>query len=188
MPGLLPDIDPDGLLEFSVVYTDRALNHVQTLYRRAWDILGALKEVYHAHTAVLVPGSGTFGMEPWRASLPTSKSADRAQRLVQPPLEPDFDADKSWAAAPSCARPASRATARRRPGHHGRGSGGCHRAEKPKGGVCPHVETASGIMLSDDYLRTLTAAAHEWVRCSCSTAPLPRGRCGWTCRPRVSMC
>jgi Serine-pyruvate aminotransferase/archaeal aspartate aminotransferase len=64
MPGLLPDIDPDGLLEFSVVYTDRALNHMSKRFVGvAQDILGVLKEVYHAHTAVLVPGSGTFGME-----------------------------------------------------------------------------------------------------------------------------
>ena len=64
MPGLLPDIDPDGLLEFSVVYTDRALNHMSKRFTGVvQDILGTLKEVYHAHTAVLVPGSGTFGME-----------------------------------------------------------------------------------------------------------------------------
>ena len=64
MPGLLPDIDPDGLLEFSVVYTDRALNHMSKRFTGVMqDILGTLKEVYHAHTAVLVPGSGTFGME-----------------------------------------------------------------------------------------------------------------------------
>ena len=64
MPGLLPDIDPDGLLEFSVVYTDRALNHMSKRFTGvAQDILATLKEVYHAHTAVLIPGSGTFGME-----------------------------------------------------------------------------------------------------------------------------
>ncbi|MGE8397837.1 MAG: alanine--glyoxylate aminotransferase family protein, partial [Comamonas sp.] len=64
MPGLLPDIDPDGLLEFSVVYTDRALNHMSKRFAGVVnDILGTLKEVYNAHTAVLVPGSGTFGME-----------------------------------------------------------------------------------------------------------------------------
>ena len=65
MPGLLPDIDPDGLLEFSVVYTDRALNHMSKPFFTGvmQDILAALKEVYNAHTAVLVPGSGTFGME-----------------------------------------------------------------------------------------------------------------------------
>ena len=60
MPGLLPDIDPDGLLEFSVVYTDRALNHMSKRFTGVMqDILATLKEVYHAHTAVLVPGSGT---------------------------------------------------------------------------------------------------------------------------------
>jgi len=64
MPGLLPDIDPDGLLEFSVVYTDRALNHMsQRFVGVMQDILGTLKDVYGAQTAVLVPGSGTFGME-----------------------------------------------------------------------------------------------------------------------------
>jgi len=64
MPGLLPHVDPDGLLEFSVVYTDRALNHMSQSFQRVMqDISGMLKEVYHAKSAVLVPGSGTFGME-----------------------------------------------------------------------------------------------------------------------------
>ncbi|MGZ5786582.1 MAG: alanine--glyoxylate aminotransferase family protein, partial [Ramlibacter sp.] len=64
MPGLLPHVDPDGLLEFSVVYTDRALNHMSRSFQGVMkDISGILKEVYHAHSAVLVPGSGTFGME-----------------------------------------------------------------------------------------------------------------------------
>src|SRR6218665_2761639 len=64
MPGLSPDIDPEGLLEFSVVYTDRALNHMSRRFTGVMqDILSTLKQVYHAHTAVLVPGSGTFGME-----------------------------------------------------------------------------------------------------------------------------
>ncbi|MDP3132527.1 MAG: alanine--glyoxylate aminotransferase family protein, partial [Burkholderiaceae bacterium] len=64
MPGLLPNVDPDGLLEFSVVYTDRALNHMSARFRGVMtDISAILKEVYHAKAAVLVPGSGTFGME-----------------------------------------------------------------------------------------------------------------------------
>ena len=64
MPGLLPNIDPDGLLEFSVVYTDRALNHMSKKFQGVMkDIAAMLKEVYHADAAVLVPGSGTFGME-----------------------------------------------------------------------------------------------------------------------------
>ena len=64
MPALLPNIDPDGLLEYSVVYTDRALNHMSQSFQGVMrDISGMLKEVYHAHSAIVVPGSGTFGME-----------------------------------------------------------------------------------------------------------------------------
>ena len=64
MPALLPNIDPDGLLEFSVVYTDRALNHMSQRFQGVMkDISSILKDVYKAHSVVLVPGSGTFGME-----------------------------------------------------------------------------------------------------------------------------
>ena len=64
MPGLLPDVDPDGLLEYSVVYTDRAVNHMSRKFQGVMrDISALLKEVYHARSAVVVPGSGTFGME-----------------------------------------------------------------------------------------------------------------------------
>ena len=64
MPGLLPQIDPDGLLEFSVVYTDRALNHMSKRFGGVMtDISRMLKTVYGAHSVALVPGSGSFGME-----------------------------------------------------------------------------------------------------------------------------
>ena len=64
MPALLNNIDPDGLLEFSVVYTDRALNHMSQRFQGVMrDISSMLKQVYNAHSVVLVPGSGTFGME-----------------------------------------------------------------------------------------------------------------------------
>src|SRR5690606_5504785 len=64
MPALLPHVDPDGLLEYSVVYTDRALNHMsQRFIGVMQDVLATLKFAYHAHTAIIVPGSGTFGME-----------------------------------------------------------------------------------------------------------------------------
>ena len=64
MSGLLPHVDPKGLLEFSVVYTDRALNHMSGSFQGVMrDISGVLKDVYKAHAAVIVPGSGTFGME-----------------------------------------------------------------------------------------------------------------------------
>src|SRR5262249_21974617 len=64
MPGLLPDVDPDGLLEYSVVYTDRALNHMSRKFQGVMrDVSATLKRAYNASTAIVVPGSGTFGME-----------------------------------------------------------------------------------------------------------------------------
>ncbi|MBL8403343.1 MAG: alanine--glyoxylate aminotransferase family protein, partial [Dechloromonas sp.] len=64
MSALLPHPDPDGLLEYSVVYTDRALNHMSQRFQGVMkDISRLLKKVYNAHSAVIVPGSGTFGME-----------------------------------------------------------------------------------------------------------------------------
>src|SRR5512133_1311572 len=64
MPALLPDVDPDGLLEYSVVYTDRALNHMSKRFQQVMrDLSATLKQVYGARSSVIVPGSGTFGME-----------------------------------------------------------------------------------------------------------------------------
>ena len=64
MPGLLPDVDPDGLIEYSVVYTDRAVNHMSLSFREVMiDISDTLKGVYNADGVAVVPGSGTFGME-----------------------------------------------------------------------------------------------------------------------------
>ena len=74
MPGLLPHVDPDGLLEYSVVYTDRSLNHMSKDFQSVMrDISRLIKEVYHAHSAVLVPGSGTFGMEAVARQFATDK-------------------------------------------------------------------------------------------------------------------
>ncbi|MFO0121091.1 MAG: alanine--glyoxylate aminotransferase family protein, partial [Inhella sp.] len=64
MPGLHPHIDPDGLLEYSVVYTDRSLNHLSKRFATVMQELSAgLKEVYNAAAAVVVPGGGSYGME-----------------------------------------------------------------------------------------------------------------------------
>ncbi|WP_312793010.1 aminotransferase class V-fold PLP-dependent enzyme [Diaphorobacter nitroreducens] len=164
MPGLLPDVDPDGLLEFSVVYTDRALNHMSRRFVGVMqDILSTLKEVYRAHTAVLVPGSGTFGME-----AVARQFANREKVLIvrngwfSYRWSQIFDAGGLGGGAVVCqARrqgdgpqapwvpcPASEVAA-------------AIRAERPKVVFAPHVETASGILLPDDYLRTVSDAAHE---------------------------
>jgi alanine-glyoxylate transaminase/serine-glyoxylate transaminase/serine-pyruvate transaminase len=164
MPGLLPDVDPDGLLEFSVVYTDRALNHMSKRFVGVMqDILSTLKGVYGAQTAVLVPGSGTFGMEAvvrqfanrekvlivrngffsyrWSQILDMGGMGNGA--VVCQARQQGSGAQAPWAPCPAEEVAAA------------------IRTEKPRVVFAPHVETASGIIISDDYLRTVGAAARE---------------------------
>ena len=166
MPGLLPEIDPDGLLEFSVVYTDRALNHMSQRFTGvAQDILGVLKEVYHAHTAVLIPGSGTFGMEAvarqfangekvlivrngwfsyrWTQIFDVGNFGLGGGSVICKARQQGSGSQDPWAPCPAEEVAAT------------------IRAEKPKVVFAPHVETSSGIILSDSYLRTVADAAHE---------------------------
>ena len=99
MPALLPDVDPDGLLEYSVVYTDRALNHMSQSFQQTMrDLSETLKQVYNAHSAVVVPGSGTFGMEAVaRQFAHEQENAGDPQRLVQLPLVANLS---KWARIP----------------------------------------------------------------------------------------
>ncbi|MBT5631047.1 MAG: alanine--glyoxylate aminotransferase family protein, partial [Oceanospirillaceae bacterium] len=74
MPGLLPNVDPDGLLEYSVVYTDRALNHMSQSFQGDMRYISStLKSVYAADQVAIVPGSGTFGMEAVARQFATGK-------------------------------------------------------------------------------------------------------------------
>ncbi|HRO81670.1 MAG TPA: aminotransferase class V-fold PLP-dependent enzyme [Alicycliphilus denitrificans] len=164
MPGLLPDVDPDGLLEFSVVYTDRALNHMSRRFTGVMqDILATLKEVYHAHTAVLVPGSGTFGME-----AVARQFANDAKVLIvrngwfSYRWSQIFDAGGLRGGAVVCKarRQGEGAQAPWAPCPAGEVAAAI-RAEKPRVVFAPHVETASGIILPDDYIRAVSDAAHE---------------------------
>ena len=164
MPGLLPHVDPDGLLEFSVVYTDRALNHMSKSFQGVMkDIAGMLKEVYGAKSAVLVPGSGTFGMEAvarqfaggkkvliirngwfsyrWSQILDMGQIA--AQSTVLKARRLDGGSQSPWAPAPVAEVVAT------------------IREQKPDVVFAPHVETAAGMILPDDYLRAVADAVHE---------------------------
>jgi aspartate aminotransferase-like enzyme len=163
MPGLLPNVDPDGLLEFSVVYTDRSLNHMSQSFQGVMtDISGILKDVYNAHSVALVPGSGTYGMEAvarqfaagkhvmvirngwfsyrWTqifdmGSIPASHSVIKA-RQTHP------GAQAPWAPAPIAEVVAAIAK------------------EKPALVFAPHVETSSGMVLPDSYMRAVADAVH----------------------------
>ncbi|WP_394754960.1 aminotransferase class V-fold PLP-dependent enzyme [Rhodoferax sp.] len=163
MSGLLPHVDPEGLLEFSVVYTDRALNHMSQSFQRVMqDISAMLKEVYHAQSALLVPGSGTFGMEAvarqfaggkkvlilrngwfsyrWTQILDMGQIA--AESTVLKARRVGSDPQSPWVPAPIDEVVAA-----------------IH-AKRPDVVFAPHVETASGMMLPDAYLRAVAAAVH----------------------------
>ena len=74
MPALLPNVDPDGLLEYSVVYTDRALNHMSVSFQQVMkDLSSSLKRTYNAQACAIIPGSGTYGMEAVARQFATNK-------------------------------------------------------------------------------------------------------------------
>ncbi|MES2879581.1 MAG: alanine--glyoxylate aminotransferase family protein [Pseudomonadota bacterium] len=164
MSGLLPHVDPDGLLEFSVVYTDRSLNHMSKSFQGVMkDISSILKEVYHAKSSVLVPGSGTFGMEAvarqfaggkkvliirngwfsyrWTQILDMGQIA--AESTVLKARRVDASKQSPWVPAPIEEVVAA------------------IREKKPDVVFAPHVETACGMILPDDYLRAVADAVHE---------------------------
>jgi aspartate aminotransferase-like enzyme len=163
VPGLLPDVDRDGLLEYSVVYTDRSINHMSQRFQGVMrDISAALKKVYRAKAAVIVPGSGTFGMEAVARQFATQKKCLVIRNgwfsfrwsqifdmgsipsgsivLKARPLEPGRQA--AYAPAPIDEVVAA------------------IREHRPDLVFAPHVETASGMMLPDAYLRAVSDAVH----------------------------
>ncbi|MCS4296062.1 aspartate aminotransferase-like enzyme [Comamonas sp. BIGb0152] len=164
MPGLLPDVDPDGLLEFSVVYTDRALNHMSHRFIGVMgEVLRILKTTYHAHTAVIVPGSGTFGMEAVarqfanRAKVLIVRNGWFSYRWTQ-----IFEEGGLGGSAVICkARPQGTGPQDPWAPCPAEEVAAAIRKDKPQVVFAPHVETASGIVLPDDYLQTISAAAHE---------------------------
>ena len=69
MTALHDDIDEGGLDEFSVVFTDRSLNHMSKRFQGVMrDISTGLREVYAAAAVAVVPGAAATGWKPWRGS------------------------------------------------------------------------------------------------------------------------
>ena len=163
MPGLLKDVDPDGLLEYSVVYTDRAVNHMSAAFQAVMkDIAGMLKDVYRADAAVIVPGGGTYAMEAVARQLATGKRClvirngffsyrwsqifDKGDiPLTAKVLKARQVSDGPQ--APFAPAPVEEVVA-------------TIEAEEPDLVFAPHVETSAGMLLPDDYLRTVADAVH----------------------------
>lgn len=164
MPGLRPDVDPDGLQEFSVVFTDRSLNHMSQKFQAAMrDISATLRRVYGAQAAALVPGGGTCAMEAvarqfardahalvirngffsfrWSQILDMGGFAGETTVLMARPAGNDPQ-------APFAPAPIDEVVEK-------------IREARPDVVFAPHVETAAGMILPDDYIAAVAAAAHE---------------------------
>lgn len=159
----LPDIDPDGLLEYSVVYTDRALNHMSRRFQGVMtDISGVLKEVYAAKSAILVPGSGTFGMEAVARQFATGRKV-----LV---IRNGWFSYRWTQIFEQGAIPAEVTVLKARPVAAGRQQPyqpapvdevvATIREHKPALVFAPHVETSAGMILPDAYLQAVAEAVH----------------------------
>jgi len=164
MAALLDNVDPDGLLEFSVVFTDRSLNHMSKQFQQVMlDINGMLKEVYNADAVALIPGGGTYAME----AVARQFASDAHALVVRNGFfsfrwSQIFDAGKFASDVTVCMAhqdgndpksafapvPIEEVTAE-------------IRNSKPDVVFAPHVETAAGLILPDDYITELAAAAHE---------------------------
>ena len=164
MDGTGSAIDPDGLMEFSVVFTDRSLNHMSKTFQAVMrDISGMLKDVYHADHVALIPGGGTYAME----AVARQFGADAHALIVRNGWfsyrwSQIFDAGKFTAKttvfkarqtgndtrAPFAPAPIAEVTT-------------AIRDARPDVVFAPHVETSAGVILPDSYIKALADAAHE---------------------------
>ncbi|SNS57655.1 aminotransferase class V-fold PLP-dependent enzyme [Tropicimonas sediminicola] len=164
MAALLDTVDPDGLLEYSVVFTDRSLNHMSATFQQVMrDISEMLREVYNADAVALVPGGGTCGMEAVARQFGTDAHAlvvrngffsfrwsqifDAGRFTSQTTVMKARQAGNDTR-APFAPAPIEEVTAK-------------IREARPDVVFAPHVETAAGLILPDTYVTALAEAAHE---------------------------
>ena len=164
MPALREDIDPDGLLEYSVVFSDRSLNSMSAAFGDVMrDISRIMRNAYGAAAVAVVPGGGTYGMEAiarqfvrdanvmvirngwfsyrWSQIIDAGGLASRTTVLAARQLADETD-------APFAPLPLDDILAK-------------IRAEKPDIVFCPHVETSAGMMMPDDFIAAVTECVHE---------------------------
>lgn len=164
MPGLLPDVDPNGLIEYSVVYTDRSVNHMSLSFREVMtDISSTLKQVYNADGVAVVPGSGTFGMEAvarqfatdqnvmvirngwfsyrWTQILERGKIASSHSVCMAQPVSNEEQSPFAPAGLDQVLQRINE--------------------ESPKVVFAPHVETSAGMLLPDEYIARVAEATHR---------------------------
>jgi aspartate aminotransferase-like enzyme len=164
MPGIMPNVDPDGLLEYSVVFTDRSLNHMSQSFQGIMrDISSTLKTVYNTTSVVIVPGGGSYGMEAVARQFATEKKCMVLRngwfsfRWTQ-----IFDAGNI---------PSESIVMKARPSDDGPTPSytpvpidevvAAIKAERPDMFFAPHVETSAGMILPEAYMRAIGDAMHD---------------------------
>ncbi|WP_350335218.1 aminotransferase class V-fold PLP-dependent enzyme [Coralliovum pocilloporae] len=164
MAGLLPNVDPDGLLEYSVVFTDRSLNHMSQSFQQVMrDIYSTLNSVYQADASVVIPGGGTYAMEAVARQFATGQScmvlrngwfSFRWTQIFEAGNIPSscevlkarqIEAGSQAPFAPAAIEDVVRTIEETR----------------PQMVFAPHVETSSGIILPDAYIKAVADAVHS---------------------------
>ncbi len=163
MSSVYPTIDPQGLLEYSVVFNDRSLNHMSRVFQGIMrDLARTLKDVYGAHAVAIVPGGGTVGMEAiarqfatdqrclvirngffsyrWSQILAQGRIAAQEEVLKAKPVHAESEAPYAPPALETVIQTITRS--------------------KPQMVFAAHVETASGLMLPESYIKALADATH----------------------------
>jgi len=162
--ALLDTVDPDGLDEFSVVFTDRSLNHMSKEFQQVMlDINAMLKEVYKADATALVPGGGTYAMEAVARQFARNQDTLVVRNgwfsyrwsqifetggLIKSASVMKARQTGNTAQSPFAPAPIEEVTK-------------AIRDQKPAVVFAPHVETAAGVILPDDYVTQMAEAAHE---------------------------
>ncbi|KIN64554.1 Aminotransferase family protein [Sulfitobacter noctilucicola] len=162
--ALLNTVDPTGLEEFSVVFTDRSLNSMSGAFQQVMrDISEMLKDVYQADAVAVIPGGGTYAMEAvarqfargvdalvvrngwfsyrWSQIIETGgltakTTVMKARQQGNSATSPFVPADIQDVVA-------------------------AIHEEKPQVVFAPHVETSAGVILPDDYVAQMAKAAHD---------------------------
>jgi aspartate aminotransferase-like enzyme len=170
---VVPKSDFGQYQEYSVIFTNRALNLMSDPFQKVMrDLNTLLKETYNARKVAIIPGSGTFGMEAVARQFATDrhvmvlrngwfsfrwteifdmggigKSIPRSHTVLkaQPVNNPDDSKDGHVQFQPYPIEEVLKKI----------------REERPAVFFAPHVETSTGMILPDDYIRKITQAMHE---------------------------
>lgn len=156
-------IDEGGLQEFSVVFTDRSLNHMSARFQGVMrEVSGLLREVYNGSAVALVPGGGTYAMEAVARQFGQGRALIVRNGWFSYRWTQIFEAggfakettvvmaraSGNGAQSPFAPPPIEDVVAK-------------INETRPEAVFAPHVETSAGIILPDDYIAAMAAAAHE---------------------------